>query len=152
VSPSALADLISGGAVLVIDVGPSKSYCQAHIPGAALAIRARLPSLLEQLLDPRRRLVVASPDGALAKLAAQDLREQTGRIVEVLDGGTQAWRAEGRPLESGVDRALSPPDDIYRRPYEGSDHPVEAMQAYLDWEFGLVDQLERDASHGFYVI
>jgi hypothetical protein len=27
-----------------------------------------------------------------------------------------------------------------------------AMQAYLDWEYGLVEQLRRDATHGFYVI
>jgi hypothetical protein len=26
------------------------------------------------------------------------------------------------------------------------------MQAYLDWEYGLVAQLERDGTHGFYVI
>jgi len=26
------------------------------------------------------------------------------------------------------------------------------MQAYLDWEFGLVEQLARDGTHGFYVI
>jgi len=151
-SPAALADLIATGSARVIDVGPSKAYRQAHIPGAQFAIRARLPQLLRQLVDQDRRVVVTSSDGALAKLAAQDLHEQTGRVVQALEGGTQAWRAEGRALESGFDQALSPPDDIYRRPYEGSDHPVEAMQAYLDWEFGLVDQLERDASHGFYVI
>jgi rhodanese-related sulfurtransferase len=151
-SPSGLADLIADGAARVIDVGPSKAYRQAHIPGAQFAIRAQLPSLLGPLEEPSRRLVLTSPDGALARLAAQDLRDLTGRAPEVLEGGTAAWRAEGLALEAGFDRALSPPDDIYRRPYEGSDHPVEAMQAYLDWEFGLVDQLARDASHGFYVI
>jgi len=26
------------------------------------------------------------------------------------------------------------------------------MQAYLDWEYGLVEQLRRDGSHGFFVI
>jgi hypothetical protein len=26
------------------------------------------------------------------------------------------------------------------------------MQAYLDWEFGLVEQLARDATHGFQVL
>jgi len=26
------------------------------------------------------------------------------------------------------------------------------MQAYLDWEYGLVDQLARDGTHGFFVI
>ena len=29
---------------------------------------------------------------------------------------------------------------------------IAAMRAYLDWEFGLVAQLERDQSHGFFVI
>ncbi|OXH81547.1 glpE, partial [Burkholderia multivorans] len=27
-----------------------------------------------------------------------------------------------------------------------------AMQAYLDWEYGLVDQLKRDGTHHFSVI
>ena len=42
--------------------------------------------------------------------------------------------------------------DRYRRPYEGTDNPVEAMQGYLDWEFGLVEQLGRDGTHHFKVI
>jgi hypothetical protein len=40
----------------------------------------------------------------------------------------------------------------YKRPYEGTDASPAAMRAYLDWEFGLVEQLERDQSHGFFVI
>ena len=28
----------------------------------------------------------------------------------------------------------------------------DSMQAYLDWEFGLVEQLGRDATHGFVVV
>ncbi|EJN01241.1 hypothetical protein PMI40_03337 [Herbaspirillum sp. YR522] len=32
------------------------------------------------------------------------------------------------------------------------DNPVAAMQGYLDWEFGLVEQLGRDGTHGFFVI
>ena len=38
------------------------------------------------------------------------------------------------------------------REYEGTDNPVEAMQGYLDWEFGLVEQLGRDGTHHFRVI
>jgi hypothetical protein len=44
------------------------------------------------------------------------------------------------------------PAHRYRRPYEGTDVDVKAMQAYLDWEFGLVEQLRRDDTHGFFVI
>jgi hypothetical protein len=44
------------------------------------------------------------------------------------------------------------PSHRYRRPYEGTDVDARAMQAYLDWEYGLVEQLRRDATHGFFVI
>ena len=50
--------------------------------------------------------------------------------------------------------AFAKPDPAhrYRRPYEGTGVDANAMQAYLDWEYGLVEQLRRDASHGFFVI
>jgi hypothetical protein len=32
----------------------------------------------------------------------------------------------------------------YRRPFEGTEASRDAMQAYLDWEYGLVEQLKRD--------
>ena len=44
-----------------------------------------------------------------------------------------------------------PPVKRYRRPYEGTDNLREAMQGYLDWEFGLVAQLARDGTHHFRV-
>ena len=75
-----------------------------------------------------------------------------GKPPLVLEGGTAAWIAAGQPLESGLARQASEPDDVYRRPYEGTDNAASAMQAYLDWEFGLVEQLRRDGTHGFYVI
>jgi hypothetical protein len=47
---------------------------------------------------------------------------------------------------------LSEPIDRYKRPYEGTDNAQAAMQAYLDWEFGLVEQLGRDGTHHFWVL
>ena len=56
--------------------------------------------------------------------------------------------------KSGRRMVLPKPDPAhrYRRPYEGTDVDTSAMQAYLDWEYGLVEQLQRDGSHGFFVI
>jgi 3-mercaptopyruvate sulfurtransferase SseA len=71
-----------------------------------------------------------------------------GRVF-LLEGGTAAWLAAGLPEERGEQRLASPRIDRYRRPYEGVDVPASAMQAYLDWEFGLVAQLERDGTHFF---
>ena len=66
----------------------------------------------------------------------------------VLDGGLAG------ALETGPDAAPPPrgPEGRYKRPYEGTDNAAAAMQAYLDWEYGLVAQLERDGTHGFFVI
>jgi hypothetical protein len=69
--------------------------------------------------------------------------------VYVLEGGTAAWTAAGNQIETGETRLASPAIDRYRRPYEGTEVPDSAMQAYLDWEFGLVAQLERDGTHNF---
>jgi len=55
-------------------------------------------------------------------------------------------------METGTERWLSSPLDTYRRPYEGTDVAPEAMQAYLEWEYGLVQQLRRDGTHGFFVL
>jgi hypothetical protein len=55
-------------------------------------------------------------------------------------------------MASGEQGVRSPRIDRYRRPYEGTQNAKEAMQAYLDWEFGLVEQLGRDGTHGFQVI
>jgi rhodanese-related sulfurtransferase len=150
-SPQALGRLIDADEVVVLDFAPSPVHRRGHIPGARFAIRAQLAEALAQL--PRKTdIVLTSPDGAVARLAAVDVQALTGRAPPVLDGGTDSWVGAGFSLETGLEQPLNPPGDVYRRPYEGSDHAHEAMQAYLDWEFGLVAQLERDATHGFFVI
>jgi rhodanese-related sulfurtransferase len=150
-SPATLAYRQYLNAAVVVDLAPSPQYRKGHIPGAWFAIRARLAEALEQI-PQRPQLVLTSPDGVLARLAAPEIEALTDRQAFVLDGGTAAWIAAGLPLERGEGRAASAFEDVYRRPYEGADHAAEAKQAYLDWEFGLVEQLARDGTHGFYVI
>ena len=123
---------------------------------AASAVPAKPAEHSAPSWPPAGRIVVTGGAGevaqALAGFAAADLATLTGRPVAVLAGGTAAWAAAGRPLASGDAGALSPRIDRYRRPYEGTDAPRAAMQAYLDWEFGLVAQLARDGTHGFRVL
>ena len=94
-----------------------------------------------------RRLI-----GEHVEPAAADLTRLTRLPVAVLAGGNTAWVAEGQPVETGDAGLASPRIDRYRRPYEGTDAPREAMQAYLDGEYGLVEQLGRDGTHGFQVL
>lgn len=151
VSPADLAERLAAQEVVLLDLGPSPAHRRGHVPGARFVIRARLErDLAPDLMD--RTIVLTSADGLAARFAASEVAAISGQAVRVLEGGTAAWVSSGLPLEAGLDNALSLPEDVYKRPYEGTDNAVEAMQAYLDWEFGLVEQLRRDGSHGFFVI
>ncbi|KUM34216.1 rhodanese-related sulfurtransferase [Pseudomonas sp. EpS/L25] len=148
ISVTRLQELLAEPGTQVLDVTASANYVQRHIPGAAWVLRADLPTAL----PPAERYVFTCGSGQLAAFAAVDVQSTTDRPVLLLEGGTSAWLAAGLPVESGETQLLSTRRDRYRRPYEGTDAPREAMQAYLDWEFGLVEQLRRDGTSGFRVI
>jgi 3-mercaptopyruvate sulfurtransferase SseA len=103
-------------------------------------------------LPRARRYVLTCGTSILARFGALDLAEAANAEVFVLDGGTSAWRNAGFELEAGEGRLASPPIDRYRRPYETIDEVGEVMQAYLNWELGLVAQLARDGTHHFRVL
>jgi rhodanese-related sulfurtransferase len=142
--------------LVLIDLNTSANYVKKHIPGAWFAIRAQLAQALDRI-PVATRYVLTCGNGMLARFASADLRNLLKArgieaMVYVLTGGNAAWFAAGLPAQDGEQRLAVPRTDRYRRPYEGTDAPPEAMQAYLDWEFGLVAQLGRDGTHTFKVI
>jgi rhodanese-related sulfurtransferase len=147
-APEALAAELDE--TVVVDLATSPRHIAGHVPGAWFVVRARLAEALHRL-PAGRRPVLTSCDGTLARYAAADLAVLPDRPVAILAGGTRAWETAGLPIERGLTRAADAVDDVYKRPYEGTDNAAAAMQAYLDWEFGLVEQLARDATHGFEV-
>lgn len=140
-----------GDAPLVIDVTSSANYVKAHIPGAWWILRSRLAENLRSLPDANRYVVTCGSD-ALARYVAPEVAALTGKPTAWLTGGNAGWLAAGLPTMSGEAALASPRIDRYRRPYEGTDASREAMNAYLEWEYGLVEQLGRDGTHGFFVI
>lgn len=134
--------------VVVVDLSKLAGYRRRHVPGAWFILRSRLREDVVTL--PRAsRYVLTCPDGNLSAFAAPELAAETGADVFVLNGGVDAWSDGGFKVETGETRLASPPIDRYRRPYEGTNASAEAMQAYLDWEFGLIEQLGRDGTHHF---
>jgi hypothetical protein len=85
--------------------------------------------------------------GVRANITASWLA-QMGCDTHVLDGGYD------RAPEMGSPEVLPKPDPShrYRRPYEGTDVDTAAMQGYLDWGYGLVEQFRLEATQGFFVI
>ncbi len=128
--------------ILVLDFGTSLQYRKGHIPGAAFAIRSRLEGRKGEF--GTQPVVCTSPGGQLARYAAADLAVLLGREVQALEGGTEAWRAAGLPLEAGETRMLEPPEDVYYKPYDHQAQIEAAMQDYLQWEVALLEQIRRD--------
>ncbi|HEY7845513.1 MAG TPA: thiosulfate sulfurtransferase, partial [Bradyrhizobium sp.] len=93
------------------------------------------------------RILLTDDRSVRADMTASWLAQMAWEVY-VLDGGYDG------PLEAGPPLVLPKPDSShrYRRPYEGTEAAEKAMQAYLDWEYGLVEQLRRDGTHGFFVI
>ncbi|MEY4748095.1 MAG: hypothetical protein RIQ60_309 [Pseudomonadota bacterium] len=156
ISTTELAAALGNGDTLLLDLGTSAQHVARHIPGAWWLLRSQLAAALATLqpqLATARTVVLSCGDGTASRQALPELAAALpGHTLRWLDGGTNAWAAAGGAVEAGEQRLASPRIDRYRRPYEGTDAPRSAMQAYLDWEFGLVAQLGRDATHGFKVL
>jgi 3-mercaptopyruvate sulfurtransferase SseA len=98
------------------------------------------------------RYVLTSTPAELAAFVAKEFQELTKAEILILEGGNAAWTSAGLELEKGATHLASPALDRYKRPYEGTNIDPAAMQAYLDWEFGLVEQLGKDGTHHFWVL
>ena len=145
--PAGLAAL--GDTVAIVDLGPSPVYRRGHIPGAWFVAGTNLADLAKL---PEGPIVLTSQDGRLAAAHAQDVAASTARAVYWLKGGNGGWQASGRPLSADAPRFVRPPDDVYKRPYEGTDNPREPMQQYIAWELELVAQLANDGISRFHVV
>jgi rhodanese-related sulfurtransferase len=130
------------------DVRASEEYAAGHIAGFRHYPGGQLVQEIDMAAPVRgARFLLTDRLGVRADMTASWLA-QMGWETYVLDGGYD------HQLEVGPPEILPKPDPShrYRRPYEGTDVAASAMQAYLDWEYGLVEQLRRDATHGFFVI
>ncbi|HVX75181.1 MAG TPA: rhodanese-like domain-containing protein [Bradyrhizobium sp.] len=135
----------------IVDLARSPAYAAAHIPGAHFVLASRFAEDLPRV-PGNGPIVLTSIDGDEALFALADATASTPRNVVVLKGGTTAWIESNRSLESDRHSWISQPDDVYKRPYEGTDNAASAMQAYIDWELQLVAQLANDSVSNFHVV
>ncbi len=136
----------------LFDVRQKTAFEAGHIAGFVNVPGGQLVQETDHYAPVRGARIILSDDlGPRADMSASWLA-QMGWEVYVLDGGFAS--AEAAALHTGSDGAPAPrgPEGRYKRPYEGTENKTAAMQAYLEWEYGLVDQLARDATHGFHVI
>jgi rhodanese-related sulfurtransferase len=130
------------------DVRSEEEYAAGHLTDFRHYAGGQLVQEIDMAAPVRGARIVLTDDKSVRADMTASWLAQMGWDVYVLDGGY------GGALEIGAPQVIAKPDPShrYRRPYEGTDIKESAMQAYLDWEYGLVEQLRRDGTHGFFVI
>ena len=148
--------VLPGRTTYLFDVRSPEEFEAGHLPGFRNAPGGQLVQETDHHAPVRgARIVLVDDDGVRATMTGSWLA-QMGWDVWVLEGRDRtSFTAVGPVVDElpyPVDESALPPLQRYRRPYEGADNAQEAMQAYLDWEYGLVAQLEKDGTHNFQVV
>jgi glyoxylase-like metal-dependent hydrolase (beta-lactamase superfamily II)/rhodanese-related sulfurtransferase len=91
----------------LLDVREPEEYAHSHVPGAVNLPQADLATRLSQVPGDRPIYVICQ-GGFRSLRAAQFLRQRGFEDVVSIKGGTEAWRAAGKPLAQG-DACAAPP-------------------------------------------
>lgn len=134
------ARLRQRSAPLLLDVGTSKSFARAHLPGAVWLPRGWLEARTAAHAAPDDEIIATAVDPAQALLAAATLHDLGFTRASALSVGTLAWAEAGGAVEAGPPHSVA--EDVVDPPYEKG---LQAMRDYLDWEIRLTI---RSASQG----
>ncbi len=88
--------------LVVLDVREKSAFDAGRIPGAQHLPRGQLELRVNSdLRDPTLRIVTCCDFGKISTLAAATLRQLGFTRAAALDGGVNAWRDAGYPMEKG---------------------------------------------------
>ncbi|MEB5964631.1 rhodanese-like domain-containing protein [Comamonas testosteroni] len=159
VAPPQAAALADAGRAAIFDVESRAAYEKRHVAGARFAAPGRLAEFIAAL--PQEQVVLlTSSDGVLAQSVASGIAHATRnsqvpqRDIRAISGGTRAWVAAGLPTDQGGESVLTGDDDHAYSPYLHRDPALRnaGFTDYLDWELGLVAQLEREGHTGIQLV
>lgn len=98
---------VEGGDAVLVDIRePNERETQGSIKGAVAAPRGMLEFWADpksashrEEFDPERRIILHCASGGRSALAADMMQELGYTNVAHMDGGFNAWKASGKPIE-----------------------------------------------------
>jgi rhodanese-related sulfurtransferase len=140
ISTAELHEINRNNSSILVDIRSSKQYRKAHLPGSLWAIRPRLLNLIH---GDQKSVVLISDDPALTYGA---LLELEGHHVNA-----QIYQLDSTRFPKELDTLSSetqPPDadciDFLFFVHDRHDGNKDAARRYLEWETGLIAQLDQD--------
>nr|WP_255509439.1 rhodanese-like domain-containing protein [Oceaniovalibus sp. ACAM 378] len=146
IAATALAAHLKNGAQL-FDLSPGYEFRNGHIAQAKWAIR---PRLKQQGIDTACPVILTSSDPALARLAAIDLVEMGIDAPLLLPHDPDEWRSAGLDI---ISTPSVPTDadmiDFLFFVHDRHSGVLESARRYLEWETGLIAQMDEDELQTF---
>jgi rhodanese-related sulfurtransferase len=97
--PEEVAEGLTAGTILLIDVREPKETANERIPGALLAPLSQFDPV--DLPDPQGRTVVFTCASGVRSIKAAEIAQAGGLAYDAhLAGGIKAWKAAGLPVET----------------------------------------------------
>jgi rhodanese-related sulfurtransferase len=139
-TPADLAALHAPGTLL--DASRGMDYRKAHINGAKWVNRAQLHLRRPELSGP---IMIVGGDAALVMGVHAELRQQGYSDLRSIPSGPEEWRDAGLEIVSSPD---SPSEaeciDHLFFVHDRHDGNLDSARRYLEWEVGLLAQLDDD--------
>ncbi|WP_028228509.1 rhodanese-like domain-containing protein [Paraburkholderia ferrariae] len=147
VSADELRRRLANGTASVLDLRASAAWLAGHVPGSIWSIRPRIADALGRSGSAVTFIV---DDPRLAAWAVADLPSTEWRVFTVLEGGLAAWEAHGGEVRHAPE-GLTPVERIDFLFFVHDRHAGNkaASRAYLEWELGLVAQLDEQERGAF---
>jgi rhodanese-related sulfurtransferase len=140
INTAELSQIINSDSIAILDIRGSMQYRKAHLPNAIWAIRPKLSEIIPSNQDT---ILIISDDPACTYGALEELREFDLKIYvyELVDGQFPKELAT-------ISTANMPPDeeciDFLFFVHDRHDGNKDAARRYLEWETGLIAQLDSD--------
>ncbi|WP_324753857.1 rhodanese-like domain-containing protein [Roseovarius sp. Pro17] len=136
-----LSKLIANSATL-LDASNGMDYRASHIEGAVWANRAHLHRDRPDLRGP---ITIVGQDAALLEGVRQELMAQGHDDIKAVASGPEDWQAAGLKIVQTPDNPSEAEciDHLFFV-HDRHDDNLDAARRYLEWETGLLSQLDPD--------
>lgn len=141
ITAAELGKQLEDGAQL-FDLSPSSDFRTAHIAHAQWAIRPRLSQLK---IDPAEPVILTSSDPVLARLAVVDLVEMGITSPLLLKHDLVDWKKAGLNIIATPNQPTEAEMiDFLFFVHDRHNGSMESARRYLEWETGLIAQMDED--------